>query len=365
MKVRVLVQRAIFSARDSRFCVRLFPARASLKSNPFENLGLRTDTIFRVADVSDIEDGFALKRRRDKARKVGKKRVPVPTSEHTIPPPPAKHILGSFMLANPTSKRAVSDYVETQARGERVLHTEKIKSEYLFGRDYDCWDVHTNKDRYWVITSPTNLYSQRYFPSLDFTLSFHVGFSARVMERSRGAPDDAQRARLTPVWRRWEQAAETLDMAEEAEDFQAVGMKCRECLIQLVRSLAKTEMVPPGEDAPQHSNFISWSELIANAVAGGSSAERVRGHLKATAKSSWDLARWLTHASSAARNDAVFVLDATHTVLAAFGHAVIRHESGSPERCPNCGSYKLDVGFNPELPRPYVSECEECGWQTP
>jgi hypothetical protein len=186
------------------------------------------------------------------------------------------------------------------------------------------------------------------------------------MARSRGAPDDAQKARLTPVWRRWEQAAETLDMAEEAEDFQAVGVKCRECLMQLVRSLAKPEMVPPGEDAaPQRSNFISWSELIANTVAGGSSAERIRGHLKATAKSAWELAGWLTHANGATRHDAAFMLDATHTVLAAFGHAVIRHESDSPERCPNCGSYNLDVGLNPELPRPYVSECEECGWQSP
>jgi hypothetical protein len=155
-----------------------------------------------MADVSDIEDGFALKRRRDKARKVGRKRVLVPSKEHSIPPPPAKHILGSFTLANPTSKRAVSYYVETQARDERVLHAEKIKSEHLFGRDYDCWDVHTDQDRYWVITSPSNLYSQYYFPSLDFTLSFHIGLSARVIDRSRGAPDDAQRARLTPVWRR-------------------------------------------------------------------------------------------------------------------------------------------------------------------
>src|SRR5216684_8648401 len=166
-----------------------------------------------MADVSDIEDGFALKRRRDKARKVGKKRALAPSSEHTIPPPPAKHVLGSFTLANLTSKRAVSDYVETQARGEKVLHAEKVKSEHILGSDHDCWDVHTNKDRYWVITSPSNLYSQQFFPSLDFTLSFHIGVTARIMARSRGAPDDAQRKRLTPVWRRWEQAAETLDMA--------------------------------------------------------------------------------------------------------------------------------------------------------
>ena len=317
-----------------------------------------------MAKLSDIDDGFALKRRLDKGRTRKKPRRP-PPGDHTIPPPPAKHILGSFTLANPTSKRAVSDYVETQARSEKVSHAEKVKSEHILGRDHDCWDVHTNKDRYWVITSPSNLYSQHYFPSLDFTLSFHVGVTARILARSRGAPDDAQKARLMPAWRRWEQAAETLDMAQEAEDFQAVGVKCRECLIQFIRSLAKPGMVPPGEAAPQRGNFLSWSELIANAVAGGPSAERIRGHLKAIAKSAWELAAWLTHANAGTRQDAVFVLDATHTVLAAFGSAVIRHESGSPERCPNCGSYKLDVGYNPELPRPYVSECEECGWQSP
>src|ERR1700737_83637 len=119
-----------------------------------------------MADVSDIEDGFALKRRREKARTGGKKRRREPLSEHTIPPPPAKPILGTFILANPTRKGAVSDYVETQARGEKVLHAEKVKSEHILGSDHDCWDVHTNKDRYWVITAPTNLYSQHYFPSL-------------------------------------------------------------------------------------------------------------------------------------------------------------------------------------------------------
>ena len=318
-----------------------------------------------MADMSDIEDGFPLKRQRKSVKVQGKKRHSRQSGECTIPPLPIKHILGTFTLANPTSKRAVSDYVEIQAR-EKALHAEKVKSEHILGSDHDCWDVHTNKDRYWVITSPTNLYSQHYFPSLDFTLSFHIGVTARIMARSRGAPDDAQRKRLTPTWRRWEQAAETLDTAQEAEDFQGVGMRCRECLIQLVRSLAKPEMVPEGEEAPQRSSFVSWSELIANAIAGGARAERIRGHLKAIAKSAWELAGWLTHANGATRQDAVFVLEATQTVLAGFGSAVIRHESHAPERCPNCGSYNLDVGFNPELmPRPYVYECEECGWQSP
>ncbi len=47
------------------------------------------------------------------------------------------------------------------------------------GRDHDVWDVHTDKDRWWVVTNPTNLYSQTLMPSLDYTLSFDVGLMAR------------------------------------------------------------------------------------------------------------------------------------------------------------------------------------------
>jgi uncharacterized protein (DUF983 family) len=70
-------------------------------------------------------------------------------------------------------------------------------------------------------------------------------------------------------------------------------------------------------------------------------------------------------ANGATRADAGFVLDATHHVAAAFGAAVMRFESGAPERCPECGSYAMTVGFYPDLPRPYVTECERCGWQSP
>jgi predicted RNA-binding Zn-ribbon protein involved in translation (DUF1610 family) len=294
----------------------------------------------------------------------GKKRKRA-RDECTVPPPPLKHILSSFTLSTPTSKKAIADYVEWQARGEKVQHAEKIKSEHLLGSDYDCWDVHTQRDRYWVITSPTNLYSHKYFPSLDFTLSFHVGVMTRVMALQRGAPNAVHKLRLTPVWRRWEEAAVSFDESEEAEDFQAVGMKCRQCLIHLGRSLGNPEMVPGDQEPPQRDNFIGWSEHIANAVAPGSSNERIRGHLKTVAKSAWELASWLTHANGARRSDAGFVLDSVHSVVAGFGNAVIRHESGSPERCPKCGSYSINVGYNPELSPPYVSECEKCGWQSP
>jgi hypothetical protein len=302
-----------------------------------------------------------MKRKTDKRRKSGKSRVR--RDECTIPPEPAKHILNSFTLSSLTSRRAIKDYVESQAREETVLHAEKVKSEHVYGQEYDCWDVHTDADRYWVITAPTNLYSQKFFPSLDFTISFHVGVMARVMHRERGAASDGQKSRVLAVWRRWEDAAAAYDAADEIEEFQAVGMRCRECLIQLVRSLSKPEMVPQGQEVPQKANVIAWCELIANHVAGGSSSERIRGHLKAISRSCWELAGWLTHVNTAKRADAAFVLGATQNLISTYSDAVIRFESGAPEQCPKCGSHCLEVGFNPDLmPRPYTWECEKCHW---
>jgi hypothetical protein len=166
------------------------------------------------------------------------------------------------------------------------------------------------------------------------------------------------------VWRRWEEASNALDAAEEAEEFQAVGMRCRECLIQLVRSVARAEMVPKGLEVPQDSNVVGWSEHIANAIAAGGSAEHLRGHLKSIVKSTWQMAQWLTHAANAARWDASSVLDATQAVIVAFGSAVMRYESGTPDRCPKCGSYRVAVGYNPEMSRLYISACEKCDWRS-
>jgi hypothetical protein len=58
-----------------------------------------------------------------------------------------------------------------------------VMEERIFGRNHQCWDVRTGKHRFWVITAPTNLYDQKLFPSLDYTLSFHIGISARMMAR--------------------------------------------------------------------------------------------------------------------------------------------------------------------------------------
>lgn len=89
-------------------------------------------------------------------------------------PVPAELLRRYSVERDPFAEQDVADYVHSQARDEVVSHVERVKREVVMGDPYEMWDVTTDQGRWWVITNPTNLYSQQHFPSLDYTLSFHV-----------------------------------------------------------------------------------------------------------------------------------------------------------------------------------------------
>jgi hypothetical protein len=63
----------------------------------------------------------------------------------------------------PASGKEIHDitgYMQSQAPDLTVEFIQKVYSENVSNARHDVWDVHTNVDRWWVITSPTNLYSQ-------------------------------------------------------------------------------------------------------------------------------------------------------------------------------------------------------------
>jgi hypothetical protein len=63
------------------------------------------------------------------------------------------------------------------------------------------------------------------------------------------------------VWRRWEQAVEAVGTAVEAEDFRAVGMRRRECLISFPGEVANGDLVPEKAAAPKAADDINWVDL--------------------------------------------------------------------------------------------------------
>lgn len=255
--------------------------------------------------------------------------------------------------------RRISEYVETQARDETVTHAERMMHTKVMGQEHEVWDVRTDADRYWVVTNMTNLYSQDEFKSADYALSFHLGLMLRMMESDRSDPEPEVEETSFRAWRKHEQAVDAYNSAGEAEQFQAVGVHCREALIAFAGELAAA-LALDGPDLPKAADFKGWGDLAAEKWA---SERRLRAYLKSLATHSWDLSVWLQHHGSAGPWDAEVVLESTKVALEAFGIARVRRERGAPERCPRCQSYRVETdGGIEHTEDPHVQWSEQvCG----
>jgi hypothetical protein len=249
---------------------------------------------------------------------------------------------------------AVRAYVEDQGH-EAVTHLEKVSSERVGPSRYDIWDVHCSESRWWVVSNPMNLYDQTDFKSRDVVLTFHIGLMARVMyARRRRVPVAGKPAELLPgSWRRWQQAFDAFDSGDEAETFQSVGVRLRECLVSFVGETSSDDIVPEGQTAPKAADFKGWTDLIANALAPGESSAKLRSYLKKLAVEAWEYVNWLTHAKNAVRMDAEIGLKAVEDLLGMFTAARLRLGSAA-QRCDECGSYEVAVGV-----------CKHCEWEDP
>lgn len=263
----------------------------------------------------------------------------------------------------------VRAYVLSQSpRREKVTHAEKVTTRRIYGEAYDIWDVWTTKDRWWVITRPTNLYSQADFVSMEMAFTYHLGLGIVLAHRNAPPEEDDDALRMAGPWRRWREAADELNEAVEAEDFQSVGVRSREALLSLTNALATPAMVPAGQPPPKKGDFVYWSEQIAGHVAAGGSLADIRAHLKTAAKSAWDLAGWLTHAKGANRTEASIVLEAVSHTLTIFTAAVFgKQRSDAGVSCPVCGSNRVFPEWDPDT-QTYTGKvlwCDACGFGQP
>jgi hypothetical protein len=257
----------------------------------------------------------------------------------------------------PSTKRerdSIRAYVEDQAN-EEVVHLEKAASELVGPVRHDIWDVHCASSRWWVVTNPTFPYTQEDFKSRDVVLTFHIGLMLRVSyQQERDVPVVPESADLLPgSWRRWQQAFEAYESGDEAEAFQAVGMRLRECLVSFLEETTSSELVPADEEQPKAADFKGWTELVANALAAGESAAKLRSYLKKTAVETWDYVNWLTHARNAVRIDAEIGLKTVEHLLGMFTAARLRLRVTN-QRCDACGSYEILAGV-----------CSHCAWVDP
>jgi hypothetical protein len=242
-------------------------------------------------------------------------------------------------------EKFIRSYVETESRNAddpsdpdtKVTLVQKVSSYRLMGTDYDVYDVHMPKKRWWVITEPTNLYSQETFPNYDVAFSFHIGLMLRVMNRERVEIEEEKAEEVGAAWRRYEAAVAAMDSAREAEDYQGVAIKCREALLAFGREHQEAEWLTLPEVKCKVNDFKGWAKLYAQELSTG----RMRRYLNEIAEKTWDVSVSLQHDYNATEWDAEMLLDATAHVFQMYSTAIVKVKRKPPRRCPKCGSYRL------------------------
>ena len=278
------------------------------------------------------------------------------------PIPPAE--IGHYSPSrDPDSEQDIARYVEYESR-QHVQHTELVKTEFVHGVDYEIWDVITENDRWWVITNITNLYSQKHFPSLDYTLSFHIGLMMRMSDRpyqreARGPhPFEA-------VFRRHDQASEHLDRAKEVQDYQAVGMELRECLLAMITPM-KSAVALREEDRPKDADFKAWADAFIQAKRPGASFKELRAYLRGNAEKIWNLVNCLTHYQFANEVESSISFGACGTLIGDFSSLLDLEVLAHLENCPDCGSKNVRTHYDVRIKAENKSyqTCGVCPWNT-
>lgn len=258
----------------------------------------------------------------------------------------------------------VREYFEWQAPKLEVTFMQKVYSETVLSTRHDVWDIHTNKDRWWVITGGTNLYSQEQFPNMDLALTFHIGLILRIPRTAQQQEDDLRILPFGHVFERMEEAGTAVTQAHNLADYQAVGVRCREVLLELVgvaQDAAVWTTTPP-----QRANFRAWVEIIGNELLQGHPNKERRGVLKGALESAWTFSNWLTHSKSASWIDSEMAHSLTQHASGMATSLILRNLRGVPEECPTCGSPHLDPERGENTAAPDVlwerPRCADCGW---
>lgn len=279
------------------------------------------------------------------------------------------------------AKRTLEDvvrYVENQCKDRcKVLSAKPEQHFNDMDEEVIVWNVKTDLEgALWVVegdTMPMNFYSQEaYYFSADEVYSFHIGLMERMYKASSEyKPENFVEAitlenEIAPqLFRKLKNIATLIDSAVEIEDFQAIGVQCREVLIELGNYIYLAEIASKGEQ-PKESDFKRKAELFIQFYLTGSENHDYRRIIKKLTESTWDYACKITHSSSTTFYEASTCVTLCTSLVGVYEN--IRQKVFDPisqYKCKSCKSKKLesidDVTTDDGIVIKWFLQCEECG----
>lgn len=268
-------------------------------------------------------------------------------------------------------KKQIEDYVEWQCRGKaKVIHSKPEQTYSELGFEITIWNVKTDNDGSWWVAQgdlPMNLYpqDQAYYFATDEVFSFHLGIMLRLMNDEENKPENIIHSIASGteisinLKRKLVIASQRLQEAVEIEDIQAIGVTCRETLIELINYLFELDDFE-GQDDFKKSDVKNRGSLAIDKYLIGSENSDLRKHLRNILNGAWDFSNSITHSSSKTVYEASICLTMTTAAVSVFEDLLNKqHDIVSAIRCKNCGSKRLIVAENDET-EDLLIICDNC-----
>lgn len=294
------------------------------------------------------------------------------------------HVTKIAAGGNQMGKRTFEDvknYVEWQSQGKCTVLSAKTEQHFDdLGVDVYVWNVKADTDGdWWVVEGdnvPMNLYPQSaYYFGADEAYSFHMGLMQRMSASQDGYnPENFVNgvtlgAEIAPqLFRKLKGIAALIDTAKEIEDFQAIGVQCRETLIELGNHIYKP-MMAAGEDQPQASNFKRKCELFIQFYLRGSENSDYRNIIKKLTESTWDYANKITHSRRVTYYEVSTCVTLCISLVSLYENILQKvFDPLSQYHCSVCRSKKLSITGDDSDEKGIFQKlylyCEECGSTT-
>lgn len=248
-----------------------------------------------------------------------------------------------------------------------------IKCEETFtdlGVEVNVWNVKTKTEAFWVIegeTAPMNLYTQNgHYFAADEAYSFHMGITQRLTQRHQNEfkhiideiPLDIDQVKS--ISRKLRMASEKLSFDLEPEEFQSIGLICRESLIDLSKEFFKRNPKIIKDKKLKSSDFKGIANEFINLYIPGKNNSDLRNYSRKMVESAWSYNSIVVHSQNKTYPDVKIALLFTSTVVSLFENLFLKYIGFDDEfGCSKCGSKKLEF-FETEN-NDMITHCQSCG----
>ena len=266
------------------------------------------------------------------------------------------------------TEKHIKEYLAKYDKNEIV----NIKCETTFndlGTEVNVWNVKTNGEAYWVVEgveAPMNLYTQNAnYLSADEAYSYHMGITQRLSADYKNnykhiideIPLDIKQ--IKSVNRKLNMAAEKLSFGLEPEEFQAIGLICRESLIDLGKELGKRNPdIIKGKDI-KASDFKSIANEFINLYIPDESNSELRNYSRKIVDIAWSYNSAIVHSPNKTYPDVKIALLFTSALVSLFENLFLKYMGFDNElACIECGSKNIELfeGENETL----IAVCKSC-----